>query len=192
MTHADDPGLTNEDKQAIEAIRRQLDREFGPLSRDPDRGEVCGMDRRAPAPIVPAEPNRPTKGLRLALAAGVVTLVAALIGALVSFVNVSSLLSPSRGPAPRVSHAPTVAAPEATDSTPPHGRDDTVAGAAANGLRRTADSAAGSRPPREPSRGGVLAQHRRGSASPAIRERAGAHISPLPVSRPPVILIQAP
>ena len=96
MRHADEPKLTDEDKRAIEAIRLELDREFGPPW--PDAAPPAGSELAPPprSSIAAASGARPSRGLRLALGAGITTLAAAVVAAVVSLVDVSALISPPR------------------------------------------------------------------------------------------------
>ena len=136
MRHADEPELSEQDKRAIEAIRLELDREFGPPWPDaapPAGGELAPPARSA---IVTPTRARPSKGLRLALGAGITTLAAAVVAAVVTLVDVGALIAPPRSaslhrsasatrPAPPPLSEPNIATlpPAAVPSQPAAERD---------------------------------------------------------------------
>jgi hypothetical protein len=114
MRHADEPELTEQDKRGIEAIRLELDREFGPPW--PDAAPPAGgpLARPARSSIARASSARPSKGLRLALGAGIATLAAAVVAAVVSLVDVGALISPPQSASLRPASLPgSVPAPHA-------------------------------------------------------------------------------
>jgi hypothetical protein len=212
MKYADEPPLTDQDRRAIEEIRRQLDRDLGPPWPKPkDTASVLGSDHDLAAAIIPIEPKRTGRGLRLALGAGAVTLAAAVIGALVSFAD---LIGPSaRAPvsAPRAPDAISTA-PSDPPSAPAkgmvaHESDGTGVRALAESARRgvpiagratTRESAArepgggGHRAGRVDAGGGIEAHHRRWNAAPVTRYRTGAPVGLRPARPAPLTLIQAP
>jgi len=212
MKYADEPPLTDQDRRAIEEIRRQLDRDLGPPWPKPkDTASVPGSDHDLAAAIIPIEPRRTGRGLRLALGAGAVTLAAAVIGAFVSFAD---LIGPSaRSPvsAPRapsaISTAPSAPAPAPAQGMVVHESDGTGVGAMAESPRR-AVAIAGRAPTREsavrePGGGGrragrvdasrgIEAQHRRWNAAPITRDRTGAPVGSRPAQPTPLAPLQAP
>jgi hypothetical protein len=210
MKHADEPPLTDQDRRAIEEIRRQLDRDLGPSWRGPkDTVSVPGSDHDLAAAIIPSEPRRTGTGLRLALGAGAVTLAAAVIGAFVSFAD---LIGPSaRSPvsAPRapdaISTAPSAPAPAPAQGMVVHESDGTRVGATAESARRgvpiaerapsraSAPRGDGRRAGRVDASGGIEAQHRRGSAAaPVTRYQTGAPVGLRPAGSAPITSIQSP
>jgi hypothetical protein len=222
MKYADEPPLTDQDRRAIEEIRRQLDRDLGPpWPRPKDTASVPGSDHDLAAAIIPIEPRRTGRGLRLALGAGAVTLAAAVIGAFVSFVDLSgqSARSPVSAPRPRdaIFTAPADPPPASVQGMVVPKSDGTGVGVMAESARRGVPIAKHA-PTREgavrepgggrqragrvdasPSgRGGVEAQHRRWNAAPVTYDRSGAPVGTgAPVGLPPartapLPLIQAP
>jgi hypothetical protein len=213
MKYADEPPLTDQDRRAIEEIRRQLDRDLGPPWPDPnDTPPVPRSDHDLAAAIIPRESGRTGRGLRLALGAGAVTLAAAVIGAFVSFADLIGPSSRSPVSAPRASDAISTA-PSDPAPAPAHVResDGTGVKATAEPARRgvpiaeratTRESAArepsggghraGRVDPGPPGRGGIEAQHRRWNATPVTRYRAGAPVGLRPARSAPVTSIQAP
>jgi hypothetical protein len=212
MKYADEPPLTDQDRRAIEEIRRQLDRDLGPpWPRPKDTASVPGSDHDMAAAIIPIEPRRTGRGLRLALGAGAVTLAAAVIGAFVSFAD---LIGPSaRSPvsAPRapdtISAAPSAPAPAPAQGMVVHESDGTGVGAMAESARRgvpiagrapTRESAArepgggGRRAGRVDANRGIEAQHRRWNAAPVTRYRIAAPVGLRPAQSTPLAPIQAP
>jgi hypothetical protein len=218
MKYADEPPLTDQDRRAIEEIRRQLDRDLGPpWPRPKDTASVPGSDHDLAAAIIPIEPRRTGRGLRLALGAGAVTLAAAVIGAFVSFAD---LIGPSaRSPvsAPRapdtISAAPSAPAPAPAQGMVVHESDGTGVGAMAKspqrGVLRAARAAtrpAGCPPPPPhascaalspvdagpPGRGGIGAQYQRAIASSVSRDRGGAAVRVMPARSVPLTSIQSP
>jgi hypothetical protein len=212
MKYADEPPLSAQDRRAIEEIRRQLDRDLGPSWPEPkDTASVPGSDHELAAAIIPSDPRRTGRGLRLALGAGAVTLAAAVIGAFVSFVDLNGPSARSPVSAPRapdaISTAPSDPAP-----APAHvrGSDGTVVPATAEPVRRGVPIA-GRAPTREsaarepggggrrvgradasPSGRGFEAQHRRWNAAPVTPYRTGAPVGLRPARSAPLTLIQAP
>lgn len=213
MKYADEPPLTDQERRAIERIRRQLDRDLGlPWPEPKETASVLGSDHDLTAAIIPIEPRRAGRGLRLAVSAGAVTLAAAVIGAFVSFADLigPSARSPVSGPAPdAISTARSAPAPaQATN----------VRESAGTGVQATAESGRRGVPiaeraktrasaPREPSggrhhpgrvdanlpgRGGIEAQHRRWNAAPVTRYRTGAPVGLPPARSAPLTSIQAP
>jgi hypothetical protein len=212
MKSADEPPLTDQDRRAIEEIRRQLDRDLGPPWPEPkDTASVPGSDHDLAAAIIPIEPRRTGKGLRLALGAGAVTLAAAVIGAFVSFAD---LIGPSaRSPlsAPRapdaISTDPSAPAPAPAPGMVVHESDGTGVRAMAESARRgvpiagrapTRESVArepgggGRRAGRVDASRGIEAPHRRWSSAPATRYQTGAPVGLRPAQSPPLTVIQAP
>jgi hypothetical protein len=203
MTYPDEPQLTDQDRRAIEEIRRQLDRELGPPF---------------PEPGGPAAARRRERGLRLALGAGAVTLAAAVIGAFVSFVD---LIGPSaRSPVVASSPAPNAISIPPLDPAPaPAGETNLREWAGTEGrarakspqrgvprVARAATRPAGCPPPPPqgpcaalwlvdagpPERGGIAAQSQRAIASPVSRYRAGAALGVMPTRSVPLTSIQSP
>jgi hypothetical protein len=216
MKSADEPPLTDQDRRAIEEIRRQLDRDLGAPWPEPNgRGPVPSSNHDVAATIRPGEPRRAGRGLRLALGAGAVTLAAAVIGAFVSFVD---LIGPSaRSPvsalrAPNsISTAPSDPPPAPDRGMVVHKSDGTAMGTMEKSARRgvpiaehapTRQSAVrepgegrqrGGRVAASPSgRGGIDAQHRRWNAAPVTHYPTGAPVGPRPARSAPLPLIQAP
>ena len=211
MKHADEPPLTDQDRRAIEEIRRQLDRDLGPSWRGPkDTVSVPGSDHDLAAAIIPSEPSRTGRGLRLALGAGAVTLAAAVIGAFVSFADLidSSARSPISAPrAPRaISTAPSAPAPAPAPGMVVHESDGTRVGAMAQSPRR-AVAIAGRAPTRESAARepggdgragrvdasrGIEAQHRRWNAAPITRYPTRAPVGLRPAGSATLTSIQSP
>ena len=216
MKYADEPPLNDQDRRAIEEIRRQLDRDLGPPWPEPhETASVPGSDHDMTAATIPIGPRRTGRGLRLALAAGAVTLAAAVIGAFVSFVD---LIGPSaRSPvsAPRaldaMSTAPSDPPPASDQGRVVHKSDGTAMGTMEKSARRgvpivehppTRQSAVrepggarqrGERVAASPSgRRGIDAQHRRWNAAPVTHDPTGAPVGPQPARSAPLPLIQAP
>jgi hypothetical protein len=216
MKSADEPPLTDQDRRAIEEIRRQLDRDLGPSWPEPNgSGPVLSSNHDLAATGHPSEPRRAGRGLRLALGAGAVTLAAAVIGALVSFADLigPSARSPVSGPGATdaISTAP-------SDPAPAPVRAKDVRESAGTGGQATAESRRRGVPiagrattrasaPREPSggrhqagrvdasppgRGAIEGQHRRWNAAPVTRYRTGASVGLPPTPSAPLTLIQAP
>ena len=130
MRHADEPELTEQDKRAIEAIRLELDREFGPLWPDaapPADGPLAPPARSS---IAGASSARPSRGLRLALGAGIATLAAAVVAAVVSLVDVGALISPPRSASLRPASLPRSAPPPHAALLPALSEPDATAAAA--------------------------------------------------------------
>jgi hypothetical protein len=214
MKSADEPPLTDQDRRAIEEIRRQLDRDLGPPWSGPNgRGPGPSSSHDVAATIRRSEPRRPGRGLRLAMGAGAVTLAAAVIGA---FVSVADLIGPAaRSPvsATRASGAISTAPPD-PDLT--HAMD--VRESSGTGVQTTAESGRRGVPiaqratsrasaPREsrggqphagrvdagsPGRGGIEAQHRRWNAAPVTRNRTVAPVGLLQARSAPLTSFQAP
>lgn len=216
MKYADEPPLTDQDRRAIEEIRRQLDRDLGPPWPEPkDTASIPESDHDMTAAIIPIEPRRTGRGLRLALGAGAVTLAAAVIGAFVSFVDLTGPSARSPISAPRapdaISTAPSDPPPAPAQSMVVHKSDGTGAGAMAESARRDVPIAEHARTResavREPNRGrhsarrldaspsrarGIEAQHRQWNAAPLTRDRTGAPVGLRPARSVPLTLIQAP
>lgn len=208
MKYADEPPLNDQDRRAIEEIRRRLDRELGPPWPDPkETAAVSATDHDLTAPSIPIEPRRAGKGLRLALGAGAVTLAAAVIGAFLSFAD---LIGPSaRSPvsAPRGDAIPTAPsnAPVSAQQS-----DGTSVEATAESPRRGVPIAKhsptrerlrepGGRQPRagrmesSPSgRGASEAAHRRLDPAPVTRDRTATPVGQHAVRSAPLTSIQAP
>jgi hypothetical protein len=213
MKHPDEPPLTDQDRRAIEEIRRQLDRDLGPPF--PERGASSGDLAAVGAP---AAARRSGRGLRLALGAGAVTLAAAVIGAFVSFVD---LIGPSErspvvasSPAPNAISIPPLDPPPAPageanirESAGTEGR--AMAKSPQRGVPRGARAAtrpAGCPPPPPqascavrspvdagpPGRVGIEPQYQRAIASPVSRHRAGAAVGVMPARSVPLTSIQSP
>ena len=219
MKYPDEPPLTDQDKRAIEEIRRQLDRELGPPFPEPrDTASVSGSDHDVAAAISPIGPRRAGRGLRLALGAGAVTLAAAVIGAFVSFVD---LIGPSaRSPVVASSPAPNAISIPPLDPAPaPAGETNVSESAGTEGramakspqrgvpkVARAATRPAGCPPPPPqpscaalspvdagpPGRGGIEARYQRAIASPVSRYRAGAAVGVMPARPVPLTSIQSP
>jgi hypothetical protein len=216
MKYADEPPLNDQDRRAIEEIRRQLDRDLGsPWPEPNETASVPESDHDMTAATIPIGPRRTGRGLRLALGAGAVTLAAAVIGAFVSFVD---LIGPSaRSPvsAPRapnsISTAPSSPAPAPDQGMVVHKSDGTAMGTMEKSARRgvpivehapTRQSAVrepgggrqrGGRVAASPSgQGGIDAQHRRWNAAPVTHYPTGAPVGPRPARSAPLPLIQAP
>ena len=168
MRHADEPELTDHDRRAIEEIRRQLDRQFGlPWPEARGNTEIARTDHDLPTAIGPTKRKRSGRGRRMALGAGIVTLAAAVIGALVSFADLigSSARSPMSGP--RASDAISAAEPvpvaprvRATDG---HESAGTGARERVESARRGGVSIAERVSPRESAASGGAAQHGEGA-----------------------------
>lgn len=164
MKCPDDSALTGHDGRAIEEIRRQIDREFGPLWPGPNGSDaVDSSDHEAAASIGRTEPGRSGRGLRLALGAGGITLAAAIIGALMSFADLTGQSARHR-----------VSAPPAQDviATAPSDPARGVTGDME--VRRSAET--GARANAEPERRGVPSTDRAATGASAAREaRGGGH-----------------
>ena len=213
MKYPDEPQLTDQDRRAIEQIRRRLDRELGPLFPEPgaSSGDLAAVGG-------PAAVRRRGRGLRLALGAGAVTLAAAVIGAFLSFAD---LIGPSaRSPIVASSPAPNAISIPPLDPAPaPSGEGNiresagtegrAVAKSPQRGVPRGARAAtrpAGCPPPPPqascaalspvdagpPERGGIKAQYQRAIASPVSRDRAGAAVGVMPARSMPLTSIQSP
>lgn len=212
MKYADEPHLTDQDRRAIEEIRRHLDRDLdSPWPEPNDTAPVPGSEPDLMAPSIASELRRTGRGLRLALGAGAVTLGAAIIGAFLSFAD---LVGP---PAWRPVSAPWTSNPISSapsDRAPAPGVDvrESVGGGvrAAESARRVVSIAerATTRPSaaREPSggghrgervdtgragRSGIETQHRRWNAA-VPRDPTGAPVGLLAVRSAPLTSIQAP
>jgi hypothetical protein len=213
MKYADEPPLDDQDRRAIEEIRRQLDRDLGPPWPEPNEtASVPGSEHDMAVATIPIGPGRTGRGLRLALGAGAVTLAAAVIGAFVSFVD---LIDPSaRSPvsAPRaldaISTTPSTPAPAPAQAMNVRGSTGTGVQATAESGRRgvpIADRAttrtsepsggrhrAGRVDAGPPGRAGIDAQYRRWNAAPVTHYPTGAPVGPRPARSAPLPLIQAP
>jgi hypothetical protein len=209
MKSADEPPLTDQDRRAIEEIRRQLDRDFGPLWPN-GSGPVQSSSHDAAATIRPSEPRRPGRGLRLAMGAGAVTLAAAVIGAFVSFADLIGPAARSPASATRASGAISTAPsdPDLTQAMDVRESSGTGVQATAKSGRRgvpiaeraTTRTSAPSAPrggqphagrvhAGTPGRGAIEAQHRRWSAAPIA---PGAPVDLLQARSAPLTSIQAP
>ena len=214
MKSADEPPLTDQDRRAIEEIRRQLDRDLGPPWPGPNgRGPGPSSNHDVAATIRPSEPRRAGRGLRLAMGAGAVTLAAAIIGAFVSFADLIGPAARSPASATRASGAISTA-PSDPDLT----RAMDVREPSGTGVRATAESgprgvpiaeratirasapreSRGSRPHAgpvdagSPSRGGIEAKHGRWNAALVTRNKPGAPVGLLQARSVPLTSIQAP
>jgi hypothetical protein len=209
MKYPDEPQRTDQDRRAIEEIRRQLDRELGPPFPEPGASSAVARSGDLAAA---------GRGLRLALGAGAVTLAAAVIGAFVSFAD---LIGPSaRSPVVASSPAPDAISIPPVDPAPAPARETNVSESAGTerramakspvrGVRsveRAARRPAGCPPPPPqascaalwpvdagpPGRGGIEAQHQRAIASPVSRYPAGAAVGVMPARSVPLTSIQSP
>jgi len=213
MNYPDEPQLTDQDRRAIERIRRQLDRELGPPFPEPgaNSGDLAAVGG-------PAAARRRGGGLRLALGAGAVTLAAAVIGAFLSFAD---LIGPAaRSPVVASSPGPNaISIPPLDPSPAPAGETNVRESARTEGramakspqrgvprVARAATRPAGCPPPPPqascaalspvgagpPERGGIEAQYHRAIASPVSRDRAGAVVGVMPARSLPPTSIQSP
>jgi hypothetical protein len=214
MKSADEPPLTDQDRLAIEEIRRQLDRDLGPPWPEPDgSAAIASSDHEPAAATGPTEPKRGGRGLRLALSAGAVMLGAAVIGALMSIADLSGQSARSPVSTPQASD---VITPIPTEMVPaPAGamdaRESATTEVQAESARRvvpgaeratTRASAAGA-PSGDghrrgrvdagpPGRGGVEAQHRQWHAASVTHYRTEAPVGLRPARSVPLTTVQAP
>jgi len=213
MKYPDEPPLTDQDRRAIEEIRRQLDRELGPPFPEP--GASSGDFAAAGGPTAA---RRGGRGLRLALGAGAVTLAAAVIGAFVSLVD---LIGPSaRSPIVASSPAPNaISIPPLDPAPPPTGETNVrelagtkgraMAKSPQRGVPRVARAVtrpAGCPPPPPQAscaalspvdagpaaRGEIVAQYQRTIASSVSRDRTGVAVRVTPARSVPLTSIQSP
>jgi len=208
MKYADEPPLTDRNRWAIEEIRRQLDRDLGPPWPEPKDTAVPGSDHDLASAIIPIEPRRAGRGLRLALGAGAVTLAAAVIGAFVSFAD---LIGPSARSPVSAPRAPDTISAAPSDPAPARAHvresDGTGVQATAEPVRRgvpiaerapTRESAArepgrgGQRAGRVNASGGIEAQHRRWNAASVTHYRTAAPVGLRPARSAPLATIQTP
>jgi len=157
----DDLDLTDREKEAIEAIGRELDSEFGGADPGADAGRDGGVENLAPA-VSPK--RRAVAGLHVALAVGTGTLSAAVVMALTTLIAPSGLAPATHEPPPgnlALFGARTGGLPRGTSPVATPGRSDGELGAstrlekgdpAASPSRWQANRSAGDRQPKRISR----------------------------------------
>ncbi len=203
MTHADEPPLTDQDRRAIEEIRRQLEREFGPPWPELEGSSVAVVrtDHRPATAVGPIAPRRGGKGLRLALYAGTVTLGAAVIGALMSIADLSGQSRsalPPRAPAVVATTAPEAAPAPSGETNVRESTRRVVTGAERVTMHESAASGASSGGRRDgtihvpPGRRAMEAQHRRWDGASVARYRPTAPVDVQPARSVPLASVQAP
>ena len=153
MRDDEEPQLTEADKRAIEAISRELDRDFGPWGG----AEFGGGRRDGIVGPIAYTPKRRPNGLLMAFAVGAAMLTAAGALALVSVSEPRGTAVASR-PAPATSAAPLAAedppasarpraAPAPTPHVPPSPRATALGAVADGAVAAPVPDAAGPEPP---------------------------------------------